>query len=572
MESRRFNVMAGPIFYLLVLGLPVLAPPILVAAAGTQSDRDRQARQIMTVNGRPITLTRFKHSYLQHLLKTGRNDTRRNREAHLDNLAATFLLADEARRRGFDHENDFLAFKNRQLKLAVGARYFEKAFAKSLPPLTEEETREAFRRSKEKVALRHLFFRDPEEALKAYRRLENGEDFLTPANEVFQTASFDSTAGYLGFASYWELDDAVALAAYELPVGSYSRPVRSKFGWHILRVEDRLVNPVLTESEFQVRRSGIEAMARIRRNRVEGDEFIRRMMDGVNVSVNPEGVRLAEEAIEAVLKGREDQEKSPPPVSLSESEVAFIRETLDPNTPLMTFTVDGQRHTFTAGDLQAWLPELSYVELRDHPVAAVERALRNEVLALKGFDSGLETDPGVQETLQFLTTTYLARRLRDELDPLDPLEIPAEKVRQAYLRLGYRELESAHADWWEIRFGTLAEADSALEAIESGERTPESFRQFASHRNADLAGTELGDYVRLALKNRPMLVCTSATACYVIRVDNLDLEYATLEESEDEIRSELSRRLPEVELLANLREDARIKANSELLDEALHPY
>src|SRR5690606_5167621 len=155
-------------------------------------------------------------------------------------LIEAHLFAAEARRRGME-DDAFRAYIDLQIKKAVGGRFYDVAFVDSLPDLTDAEVREAFVRGKEPVVVRHLFYRDPAAAEAAYARLQAGEDLLLLANECFETPAFDSSAGYLGVAGYWDLDDAFAEAAYALSVGEYSAPVRTRYGWHVIRLEDRLV-------------------------------------------------------------------------------------------------------------------------------------------------------------------------------------------------------------------------------------------------------------------------------------------------------------------------------------------
>lgn len=390
-------------------GVPELTPVGRAWIDSRQTNAPADSLVLARILGYEITVGRFNKSYVEYLIRSGRNDTPVNRRRHLDLIVDTYLLAGEARRLGYDEQPDFRAYMDRQIKLAVGARYVEKHFSDSLPPPSEAEIREAFRRSKETVALRHLFFRDPAAAGAAYERLRAGEDFVALANEVFQTPAFDSTAGYLGFARYADLDDAVAAVAETLRVGAVSPPVRSRFGWHILRVEERLYQPLLAESEYLYRRKGIAARLRIRRLRLEGDRFIRRLMEGLDVRVDEQAARELVQAVQAAIR---PETVPPPEVTVSDEEVEAVRRALTPETVLLTYTLDGTVQAFTVADYAHWLPVLPYREVRYRPMASVGRALRNEVLGRLGLAEGLDRDPRVRETVQFLANAYLGDTLR----------------------------------------------------------------------------------------------------------------------------------------------------------------
>ncbi|BBM69270.1 peptidylprolyl isomerase [Rhodothermus marinus] len=512
------------------------------------------------VNGHELTVGRFNKSYLEYLIRTGRNDTPANRWRHLQLIIDTYLLADEARRRGFDQRPDFLAFADREIKLAVGARYFEKHFSDSLPAPTEMEVREAFRRSKETIALRHLFFRDARQAQEAYERLKAGEDFVQLANEVFRTEAFDSSAGFLGYVRYSELDDAVAETAETLRVGQFSPPVRSRYGWHILRVEERLYNPLLTESEFQYRRKSIETQLRLRRLRLEGDRFVRRLMESLNVQVDEAAARQVVAAVQEALR----PSASPPLVStISAEELQAVEQALTPETVLITYTLNGQQRTFTAGDYYRWLPVLPYREVRYRTMASVGRALRNEVLAELGFAEGLEHDPRVLETVRFLANAYLGDALRRHLETHERVEPTEMQVRRAFEELGYRRLKSARVHYWTIYAGSAERARQLREQITAGTLDPRTDTSYVEYRG-ELGRDKLSAYVRKALLQQPLVLCLQRDSCYVLYVAERTLRYTELEEVADTIRAQLARLLPEMQLLATLYPKASIEVDTTL--------
>lgn len=541
----------------------------LLLLAGTAAAQANEERVVARVNGDSITVSRFNASYVQHLIRTGRNDTPRQRYAHLDNLIDTYLLAGEARRRGME-DAAYDRYMERQIKKAVGGRFFEVAFLDSLPELTDAEIREAFRRGQEKVAVRHLFYTNPEDAAAAYARLEAGEDFLALANECFETAVFDSAAGYLGVAGYWDLDDAFAETAFALPVGSYSEPVRTRYGWHIVRVEDRIYNPLLTESEYQYRREGVHSKARERRVRLQGDRFVRSLMNGLGVVVDRDGMQALRDVVQRVMGAAPADPQTPPPVSVGDEEVAAIRDELTPETVLATYVLDGEPQAFTARDYVAWLEELPYGEVRNRTAASVGRALRNEVLALKGFARGLDRDARVLEDVHFLAADYLAAGLRTHLRTNETVTPSEQEAREAFDRLGYRTLKEATADFWRIPFASLAEAEAAKRAIAADSLRPADFEAYAAYEAEPLDSLgALGPHIQRAPLQVPVIIGTAEGAWFVAEVEDRTLVYTTFEEVRPQIERVLSTYLPEIQLLKDLRRQATIEVDEELFEQMM---
>lgn len=88
------------------------------------------------------------------------------------------------------------------------------------------------------VHLRHILVENKDTAMSVIKALKNGSDF----KKLAQAKSKDATAkegGDLGFFRKSELPKELADAAFALTPGSYSQePVKTDFGWHVLKVEE----------------------------------------------------------------------------------------------------------------------------------------------------------------------------------------------------------------------------------------------------------------------------------------------------------------------------------------------
>jgi parvulin-like peptidyl-prolyl isomerase len=525
------------------------------------------ARVVARVNDDSITVGRFNASYVRHLIETGQNDTPQRRYTHLNDLIDSYLLAEAARDHGLE-DTDYRAYLDLEIQKIVGGRFFEVAFADSFPDPPEADVLEAFRRTKEQVVLRHLFFRRPDDAEAAYRRLQQGADFAALANEVFETAIYDPEAGNLGVAEYWDLDDAVAEAVWPLEVGAYTEPVRSRYGWHILRLEDRLRNPILTEDEYLRRREDLGLRVRARRFRLEGSRFVRKFMEGLGVEVNTGALHALRETIVRTLAP--ESEATPPRVALESGEVATIRGDFSAETVLATYVWEGRRRAFTTAEYFTWAGHLPYGEVRHRTAASVGRALRNHVLAQQGFQRGLQDDPIVRDEIEYRAALYLADALRMELRREADADPTEHELQEAYDRLGYRRLEKAEADYWHLTFEALADAENAKNAIQMQEAVPDSFKTFTERRAADLTALdELGIYLQKAPLQTPVVIGTGDGGWHVVRVAERTIVYTSLDAVRNELEEKIRSYVPEVRLLRALRAEADIEIDDALFEQMM---
>jgi peptidyl-prolyl cis-trans isomerase C len=91
------------------------------------------------------------------------------------------------------------------------------------------------------VHARHILVPTEAEAKAALQRVRNGEDFAKVATELSKDPG--SEGGDLGFFTRDKMVPEFADAAFKLQVGQISEPVKSQFGWHIIKVEAKRDKP-----------------------------------------------------------------------------------------------------------------------------------------------------------------------------------------------------------------------------------------------------------------------------------------------------------------------------------------
>ncbi|MBV9701156.1 MAG: peptidylprolyl isomerase [Methylobacteriaceae bacterium] len=96
----------------------------------------------------------------------------------------------------------------------------------------------------EEIHARHILVPTEDEAKAALKRIQAGEDFAKVATELSKDPG--SEGGDLGYFTKDRMVPEFAEAAFKLKVGEVSEPVKTQFGWHIIKVEDRRMKPFPT--------------------------------------------------------------------------------------------------------------------------------------------------------------------------------------------------------------------------------------------------------------------------------------------------------------------------------------
>ena len=117
--------------------------------------------------------------------------------------------------------------------------------------LIEHLSAEAYQRLGEEVAVSHLLLAvaddaAPADTLAAYKqaldlraRLTSGADFSELARQFSKDPTAGRNGGNLGYITSFQTLYPLETAAYNTPVGQVADPVRTRFGYHLLKITDR---------------------------------------------------------------------------------------------------------------------------------------------------------------------------------------------------------------------------------------------------------------------------------------------------------------------------------------------
>ncbi|MBP9849328.1 MAG: peptidylprolyl isomerase [Flavobacterium sp.] len=176
-----------------------------------------------------------------------KDDSQKDLDKYLELFLGYKLKVEKANKLGLQngttYQNELKSYRNQLSK-----NYLNDS------KVTNELVREAYERMQQEVRASHILIlvdegASPEDTLKAYtkvldikKRLEAGEDFISVAQQFSEDPSVKENNGDLGYFSAFRMVYTFENAAFNTNVGQISKPFRTRFGYHIVKVVDKRVN------------------------------------------------------------------------------------------------------------------------------------------------------------------------------------------------------------------------------------------------------------------------------------------------------------------------------------------
>ncbi|ABD88545.1 peptidylprolyl isomerase [Rhodopseudomonas palustris] len=247
---------------------------LLAATAGHTSGQSAPADPVIaTVNGAPIH-----ESDLQLADEMiGRNlpvqEKRERRDALLTLVIDSMVLAQVAKDRKIADEADLQRRASYARNQGLMNHLLEVVGQQAV---TEDAVRKAYQEVVVKPAtdqielhLRHLVFKFPDandaaaasatevKAKAAFARIDKGEDFAAVAADLSEDPATKARGGDFDWRTRPEMGKEYADVAFALKPGEVSAPIKTAFGWHIIKLEERRPRKPV---EFEKIRDRVAAM------------------------------------------------------------------------------------------------------------------------------------------------------------------------------------------------------------------------------------------------------------------------------------------------------------------------
>jgi len=215
----------------------------LFSLTALNTNAQNASDELLKINNQPFTVGEFERIYTKNL-DLIKDDQQKDLDNYLDLFILYKLKVAKAYDLGLDKEKTHVnEFNSHRKQLAE--QY-----------LTNEETleklaKEAYDRSNYEINASHIIFLadefvTPADTLKAYNKaievrnqILNGLDFNEAAIQFSEDPSAKTNKGNLGYFTALRMVYPFETAAYNTPKGEVSEPIRSQFGYHLIKVNDK---------------------------------------------------------------------------------------------------------------------------------------------------------------------------------------------------------------------------------------------------------------------------------------------------------------------------------------------
>lgn len=212
----------------------------LIVSAGVCKAQVTPKRVLFTINETPYYTDEFKRVYNKNI-DLVKDESQKDLNQYLDLYLGYKLKINKAHELGLQNNPKYVTELN-SYRTQLAKNYLTDT------KVTNELVQEAYDRSLKEVNASHILFlvdenASPADTLKAYNKAVSvrkkvlaGEDFGALASQYSEDPSAKDNKGVLGYFSVFRMVYPFESGAYKTVVGNISNPVRSRFGYHLIKV------------------------------------------------------------------------------------------------------------------------------------------------------------------------------------------------------------------------------------------------------------------------------------------------------------------------------------------------
>jgi parvulin-like peptidyl-prolyl isomerase len=370
----------------------VLILILIPSCTGEQEEQEIIAK----VNDRQITLQEFRTFYELDpnfaIDSTGPGALLDELNKYIDQI----LAYNRAEETDLPRDSSYIKGHNWEMRQAMLRELYRQQVQQQIN-VDDQELRAEFLKGMIQVHVRQLFSKGIEQAVQWYTQLSTGVSFQILAREAFRDSLLAANGGDLGWVQLNSLDDDFGNAILNLRQNEISKPVHTRWGYHIIQLLDRRDQVIIPETEFQRQRPLVEKKIRQRKGRQLAGQFIKDFMGKYNPQPDPGMFRFLWQQL--VPLSQQENKILPMAVELNDELIHHIEQNYRNylEKPLINFTGG----SFSLGDYFAGVQQMPYGN-RPRVTSAEQLSnqlgnwVRDELLSREAKRRNLDREPRVQ--------------------------------------------------------------------------------------------------------------------------------------------------------------------------------
>ena len=215
---------------------------VLLSANFTSFAQNANKEVLFTIDDKPYYTDEFARVYNKNI-DLVKDESQKDLNQYLDLFVGYKLKINKANKLGLQNGQAYQA-ELKSYRNQLSKNYLTDS------KVTQELIEESYKRSLKEIKAAHILFMvdenaSPEDTLKAYKKAVEvrekalkGEDFGELAVKYSEDPSAKENKGELGYFSAFRMVYPFESAAYKTPKGQVSKITRTRFGYHIIKVED----------------------------------------------------------------------------------------------------------------------------------------------------------------------------------------------------------------------------------------------------------------------------------------------------------------------------------------------
>ncbi|TET68356.1 MAG: hypothetical protein E3J45_03410, partial [Candidatus Zixiibacteriota bacterium] len=371
----------------------------------------------------------------------------------LEGMAEQKLLLKGAYERGFDIDEEILSkLEQQEPNLLLQLLYEREVTSKS--KVNEAEVKDFYKKQGEEINIRHILVKSEAVVDSLHQRLMEGEDFAVLA----EARSLDPTSamgGELGYFRWGSMIPGFQEAAFKLKIGQISKPIKTQYGWHLIKLDDR--RPVEQEPYEKVKGSLKKELESLKQGELSAS-FLERLKENANFTPQP------------VLQKDfwEKYQSAPESLQVREKKARiFTEEELE--TPVLSYSLG----EWTLREFLEFLDRLAPVDYPDWDDAEILRDvlgkyLRRDLLLALAEGQRIDKSEVFQMRLRSVKEDLMAQKFRTEVLEKS-ITISEEELKEYYEENKGKFRVPAEYHLREISVKTEAEAKDIIQRLEWGE-------------------------------------------------------------------------------------------------------